>query len=57
MGKKLMKTPKPKEHAFRDVPDLLYDMEKHVGTSAPLQTKDTNSGKACPGVIKSLPVS
>ena len=38
-GKKINENPKPKEHAFRDVPDLLYDMEKHVGTFAPFQNK------------------
>ena len=38
-GKKINENPKTKEHSFRDVPDLLYDMEKHVGTFAPFQNK------------------
>lgn len=57
MGKKIHENPKPKEYVFSDLPDLPYDMEKHVGTSAPFQHKRHKHQEKCPGVVKSLTVS
>lgn len=58
MGKKkLMKTPNQRSMLLGMFLTCFMTWRNMLGLLLPFKTKDTNSGKACPGVIESSPVS